>query len=225
MTVHFYLVRHGQTQLNRWHRLQGITDSPLTNKGQRSARKLGQQLQHVRFAAAYTSDLDRTLKTAKLILQENIQPQIPIFQEPRLRELSFGEYEEGKNRQVLPHFLQQLGPLNIWKAMYHHHHAMELTNLFHTIDQTSQIEDAQQLSQRINYFMEDLGERYASRPTESNVLIVAHALILSVFIESLNGKVPRLLIKNAHVYRVDYDNSQFKLLAIPTSKLKEGKKD
>nr|WP_252895007.1 histidine phosphatase family protein [Liquorilactobacillus satsumensis] len=33
MVVHFYLVRHGQTRLNRMHRLQGITDSPLTKKG------------------------------------------------------------------------------------------------------------------------------------------------------------------------------------------------
>ena len=221
MTVHFYLVRHGQTQLNRWHRLQGITDSPLTGKGQKSARKLGQQLQEIRFTAAYTSDLDRTLKTAKLILKENIQPQTPIFREPRLRELSFGEYEEGKNRKVLPHFLQQLGPLSIWKAMYHHHHAMELTNLFHRIDQNSQVENSQQLSSRITYFMEDLAEKYASRPTESNILIVAHALILSVFIETLDGKVPRFLIKNAHVYRVDYDDKQFKLVALPTSKSKE----
>ena len=32
-TVHFYLVRHGQTKLNRAARLQGITDSPFNGKG------------------------------------------------------------------------------------------------------------------------------------------------------------------------------------------------
>lgn len=52
MVVHFYLVRHGQTELNRRRRLQGITDSPLTRKGIAMAEHLGKDLKNVEFSAA-----------------------------------------------------------------------------------------------------------------------------------------------------------------------------
>ncbi|MSE22130.1 histidine phosphatase family protein, partial [Lactobacillus parabuchneri] len=33
MTISLYFVRHGQTYLNKYHRIQGVIDSPLTDKG------------------------------------------------------------------------------------------------------------------------------------------------------------------------------------------------
>lgn len=73
LVIHFYLVRHGQTRLNRSRRLQGTTNSPLTKKGIRMAKRLGQELKNIRFEAVYTSDLQRTKETARYILAENKQ--------------------------------------------------------------------------------------------------------------------------------------------------------
>lgn len=116
MTVHFYLVRHGQTQLNRHHRLQGITDSPLTNKGMIKASKLGKQLQDIKFAGAYVSDLKRTQETARIILSENLEAKPKIIREPGLREISFGNFEEMKNRHMVPSAIKKLGIKQIVKA-------------------------------------------------------------------------------------------------------------
>ena len=88
LVIHFYLVRHGQTRLNRSRRLQGTTNSPLTKKGIRMAKRLGQELKNIRFEAVYTSDLQRTKETARYILAENKQGYPPIYSDPDLRELS-----------------------------------------------------------------------------------------------------------------------------------------
>jgi len=45
-TIHLYLVRHGQTELNAANRLQGIYDSTLTTKGVRSAQRLARMNMH-----------------------------------------------------------------------------------------------------------------------------------------------------------------------------------
>lgn len=211
MTVHFYLVRHGQTKLNRYHRLQGITDSPLTKKGAAAAVKLGQRLQKIMFAAAYTSDLKRTYTTAQLILKENEHPNVTIYQDPDLREINFGRFEEGKNRQVLSAVLHSIGVINLWRAFYHSQHASHLTDLFRQAEQTSNIENSQQLNERISRTLKYIGHKYDQNQADNNILVVAHALILSVFIESLNGKVPKFLIKNVQVCQVDYQNGHFEL--------------
>lgn len=108
-TVHFYLVRHGQTKLNRAARLQGITDSPLTAKGIRMAKRLGYELRNLEFRAVYTSDLKRTQATAKYILEENQCKIPPIYRDPDLREMSFGQFEEAKNMKLIPQALRTLG--------------------------------------------------------------------------------------------------------------------
>ncbi len=36
-----YLMRHGQTYFNLWHKIQGWTDSPLTEEGIKQAKEIG----------------------------------------------------------------------------------------------------------------------------------------------------------------------------------------
>ena len=55
----FYVVRHGETLLNRLGRAQGWSDSPLTDNGKRTAAELGAELKGIIFSAAYTSDMMR----------------------------------------------------------------------------------------------------------------------------------------------------------------------
>ncbi|WJH36612.1 histidine phosphatase family protein [Paenibacillus sp. CC-CFT747] len=50
-----YLVRHGQTQWNVEHRLQGHQDSPLTEWGIQQAEWLGEALHGERIDRIYTS--------------------------------------------------------------------------------------------------------------------------------------------------------------------------
>ena len=194
-TVHFYLVRHGQTKLNRAARLQGITDSPLTAKGIRMAKRLGYELRNLEFRAVYTSDLKRTQATAKYILEENQLKTPPIYRDPDLREMSFGQFEEAKNMKLIPQALRTLG--------------LKKIILFRTMDGTEEIENAAQLNTRFRRALRMIGDEYQDR--ECNILIVTHGLILSNFIESLYGEVPLFLVDNSRASLVDYQNGEFKI--------------
>ena len=47
MAFTIYMVRHGQTFLNKYNRLQGWCDSPLTPKGMEDAHSAGRHLAHI----------------------------------------------------------------------------------------------------------------------------------------------------------------------------------
>ena len=66
-------MRHGETILNRYNRMQGWSDALLTEEGKTSLEQTGQALKNVPFSAVYTSDLSRTVETAKIILAQNQQ--------------------------------------------------------------------------------------------------------------------------------------------------------
>jgi probable phosphoglycerate mutase len=61
-----YLARHGQTEWSVSGRHTGRTDIPLTEAGQRNARRLGQRLQGVVFDGVWTSPLKRARQTCEL---------------------------------------------------------------------------------------------------------------------------------------------------------------
>jgi len=73
MILHLHLVRHGQTFFNRYNKLQGWSNSPLTESGLADAVKAGERLKGMTFAAAYCSDTTRAQMTAERILDINEQ--------------------------------------------------------------------------------------------------------------------------------------------------------
>ena len=92
--LNIYLVRHGQTYYNIYNKLQGWSNSPLTEKGKQDAKLAGEKVQGVNFAAAFCSDLPRAIETCQTILKMNptagnLQPTIS----PYLREQFYGVYE------------------------------------------------------------------------------------------------------------------------------------
>ena len=61
-----YLARHGETAWTLSGQHTGRTDLPLTPAGERNARQLGQRLIGLRFAAVFTSPLQRAVRTCRL---------------------------------------------------------------------------------------------------------------------------------------------------------------
>lgn len=97
-----YMIRHGETDWNKLHRLQGQVDIPLNAFGIHLAKETAPALKDVPFDLAYTSPLTRARQTAELVLGGR---EIPIIEEPRIMEVSFGEYEGlccGKDNWNIP---------------------------------------------------------------------------------------------------------------------------
>ena len=67
MTVLLYLVRHGQTDWNRLHRIQGHSDTPLNETGRAQAQALARTFAEKPLSAVYSSPLRRARDTAEAI--------------------------------------------------------------------------------------------------------------------------------------------------------------
>jgi len=63
--MNLYLVRHGQSVANFEKRHSGWTQLPLTEQGHADARRAGELLKDIPFDRIYSSDLTRTIQTAK----------------------------------------------------------------------------------------------------------------------------------------------------------------
>ena len=94
-----YLLRHGQTDWNARHKLQGRTDIPLNQAGRQMAQKAHDDYLNVHFDICYTSPLLRARETAELLLEGR---DVPIYTDDRLMEMSFGEYEGIENSFSIP---------------------------------------------------------------------------------------------------------------------------
>ena len=88
--TYLLLIRHGQTEWNRDHRIQGNGDSPLTEHGHAQARAAANALQRFEIDALYASDAGRALQTAAPIA-DMLQRQPET--DPRLRERHYGIFE------------------------------------------------------------------------------------------------------------------------------------
>jgi len=94
----FFLVRHGETEWNRIHRIQGSSDIPLNDSGRAQALKVGGVLARHRFELIVASPLSRAMETATIIARRLGMPlPLPL---PALVERHYGE-AEGATREDL----------------------------------------------------------------------------------------------------------------------------
>jgi broad specificity phosphatase PhoE len=83
-----YLARHGETEWSLSGQHTGKTDLPLTARGERNARALGDRLRGTRFVEVYSSPLQRARRTCELA---GFGAEAEIDQD--LMEWDYGEYE------------------------------------------------------------------------------------------------------------------------------------
>jgi broad specificity phosphatase PhoE len=62
-----YLARHGKTAWTISGQHTGLTDLPLTERGERNARQLGERLRGVSFARVFTSPLQHAARTTLIV--------------------------------------------------------------------------------------------------------------------------------------------------------------
>lgn len=92
MTI-VYLVRHGQTYFNRYNKMQGWADSPLTSQGIADAERVGQLFAQTSFSYVASSDAQRARKTAQIIVKQNKQSNQKVHEISQFRECFYGYFE------------------------------------------------------------------------------------------------------------------------------------
>ena len=88
--VRAVLIRHGETEHNKDDTVTGQLDVSLNKFGVEQAEKAAERLENWSFDAAYSSDLERTYETVRIIAERHdLHPE--AFEE--FRERAFGEFE------------------------------------------------------------------------------------------------------------------------------------
>jgi broad specificity phosphatase PhoE len=90
-----YVARHGETAWTITGQHTGLTDLPLTERGERNARRLGERLKGLTFARVFTSPLQRASRTSELA---GFAAVAEI--DPELVEWNYGEYEGRRTAEI-----------------------------------------------------------------------------------------------------------------------------
>lgn len=88
--MNIYLIRHGQTNLNRDGKYQGAADKEINEFGRQQAELLGIRLKKYNIDIIYSSDLKRVVQTTEII-NKHINSETFIKEE--LREINMGEWD------------------------------------------------------------------------------------------------------------------------------------
>ena len=161
-----WLVRHGQTDLNRARLMQGRTDMPLNETGIRQAEEAAKAVRDISFDAVYASPLNRAVRTASII---SGMPEEKINTDGRLIETDFGKYEKR------PYHLLGLGMTLYWA----------LPEVFPA---PRTVETIASMVRRSSSFLRDL-----EKQSFENVLVSCHGGIIRALCGYLEGRPKGIL--------------------------------
>lgn len=91
-----YLARHGETAWSLSGQHTGLTDLPLTERGEHNARQLGERLKGLTVARVFTSPLQRAVRTCELAGFGTVAEV-----DRDLLEWNYGEYEGRRTAEIL----------------------------------------------------------------------------------------------------------------------------
>lgn len=94
-----YILRHGQTDLNRERRVQGHLNVELNETGIRQAKELAEVIREkgLHFDRVYSSPLKRALDTCQIVTGRSLEE---IRIDERLKEFNFAELEGSKYTEL-----------------------------------------------------------------------------------------------------------------------------
>ncbi len=186
-----YIIRHGQTDQNVAHRIQGQRDFPLNDTGEAQAATARDELaaRGIVFHRVWSSPLSRAARTAEIVVGGAVEP---VFDD-RLKEMDFGPFE-GTDLQAMPE------DLKFFFKDFINHPAPE------------GVERLEDLKARLGAFLEDMKEDIGGEEN-CNVLISTHAIALKAAMEYLTpesgGKWWMTFVKNCAVYAFDLVDGEF----------------
>jgi probable phosphoglycerate mutase len=194
-----YIVRHGQTDLNKQGIVQGRgRDTDLNDEGRKQARQFYQAYQSVPFDKIYISELKRTQQS----IQQFIDKGIPYEKLSGLDELAWGIYEgKPSTPETKAAFLKLMRE---WVAG-------NLDSKFDKGESPNEVRLRQLEALQI----------IMSHTEEENVLICMHGRAMRLFLCLLTGKplteMDSFPHQNLVLYKVTFDGEKFDIASFNNS--------
>ncbi|GEL14871.1 histidine phosphatase family protein [Pediococcus cellicola] len=218
-TIEIYFVRHGQTYFNRYNRMQGWSDSPLTPKGWQDAKKVGRKLANIAFDAAYSSDTTRAYNTATTIVHSNKSPGLKVKQLAEFREEFYGYFEGADSAQTWFQVLKPVSQARTFHEFLLHHDISESKNAVKAADPFHEAEDHFDFWKRL-----DKGFQYliAHSEDQDKILVVTHGTTIRSIVgryapdmdittSPSNGSLTKVTIQDSSI-SVNYFNNNDEII-------------
>ncbi|MCO7127882.1 histidine phosphatase family protein [Sporolactobacillus shoreicorticis] len=206
-----YFIRHGQTLFNKLNKVQGASDSPLTQLGEKASSQLGLYLKenNIQFDTVYTSDLGRARQTAKRIVRNLANPNTPLIETRDLREVSFGSFEGGSN-DVLWAEASKAAPDLAVDESSSDKDKIHILDTIKRIDPLNLAESFEEVSDRIARVLDK-----ARTEEAENLLFVSHGLFINTLLYILSDQKRHVTtIPNTSVTKITYEQGEFTIVYI-----------
>jgi broad specificity phosphatase PhoE len=164
-----YLVRHGESEANVAGLISGQIDPPLTERGHSQAHDAKHKLENVNFDVAYSSDLQRAVRTAETVYGKPIHKSKQLS---TLRERSFGSLE-GKLEKHIGNYYEV--KLNLPKD--------ESLAYKHVVD----MESDQDVGERMFNELSKIAKKHSGQ----TVLIGNHGTAMRIVLQTVLNKHPK----------------------------------
>lgn len=184
-----YIVRHGETEWNQKNLVQGHTDIPLAEAGQKQALARAEYFKDVSFDHVVSSDMQRAMQTASILSQGR---DLPLHTSSTLREQSWGAWEGHSFDKLREMFGEGFNAYSGSKP-----HAVP------------GVESHSEIARRVSPYLQQI----AVENDGQNVLVVSHggvlkSLIYHFGVESLYN----LAFENLGFIKIEYDGENLKFV-------------
>ena len=176
--LRLYIARHGETDWNLEHRLQGWTDRPLNETGRRQAVELADALKGIRLDAIYSSTLSRSRDTARTVAGNTMT----VKSLDGLRERNYGHYQGGSD--TAPEYLRRLD------------------------DWTDRLDDGESLNQLLARSRDGLAQIRREHPTGNVLIVahrITNQMLLRALLDITPEQTVKIVQDNDEVYLVEID--------------------
>lgn len=188
MIKHLYLMRHGETLFNERRKIQGWSDSPLTNKGIKQAEVARECLKDIQFDHYYSSTSERCCDTLEIVTDYKVE----YKRLKQLKERNFGTFE-GESEDLNP---KRDGTFD-YDDLFSHYGGEYLEDV------------VKRMSNTLKEIMD--------KEDHKNVLVVSHGGACYSFLSSVVDPVivdKHGGFTNCCILHFEYENGQFKYIEI-----------
>lgn len=101
------LIRHGESEGNKNHKIYGWTDYPLTDKGLLQVNEITTFMRNQNYHKLYTSPLLRARYIAEQLFNNETNNVLSLIEDSRIKEMNCGIFEGLTEEEVLANFKQE----------------------------------------------------------------------------------------------------------------------